>query len=311
MSVLLFFVDGLGLGTNDLQTNPFCQAKLSRTTELLGKKWVFSQDEPIFADNATMIPTDAGMGVFGRPQSATGQAAILTGRNIPSLVGTHYGPKPNQAIAELICQGTIFHHVAKARKSSALLTPYPQRYFDAIASGRRSYSTVPLAAADAGIPLLTADDLKAGDAVSPDFTGQGWHDHLGYDDIPTISLEDAGGRIAQLGKRHDFAFFEHWLSDYIGHRGTMAEATRHLERLDTVIGGIVDNWREEDGLLIICSDHGNLEDKSDRRHTTNPTPTILVGANHANLGARIESLADIAGIVQETLQLKNNQWLNN
>ncbi len=51
------------------------------------------------------MPTDATMGVDGRPQSATGQATILTGRNVPVLVGEHYGPKPNPAVAEIIQQG--------------------------------------------------------------------------------------------------------------------------------------------------------------------------------------------------------------
>jgi hypothetical protein len=87
------------------------------------------------------------MDMPGRPQSATGQATILTGRNVPELVGEHYGPKPNPAVAEVINAGNLFREVRNAGGSAALITPYPQGYFDAINSGKRLLSSVPMAAA--------------------------------------------------------------------------------------------------------------------------------------------------------------------
>ena len=37
----------------------------------------------------------------GAPQSATGQATLLTGRNVPAEIGYHYGPKPNPAVSAI------------------------------------------------------------------------------------------------------------------------------------------------------------------------------------------------------------------
>ncbi|MEW5988772.1 MAG: alkaline phosphatase family protein [Chloroflexota bacterium] len=302
--VLLFFLDGVGLGGADPAVNPFVTARLPHLTGLLGEGWYAQGRGRISAQRASLVPTDANLGVPGRPQSATGQATILTGRNVPQLIGEHYGPKPNPAVAAIIWQGTLFQEVVAAGGTAALLTPYPQGYFDSLDSGKRLLSAVPLAATAAGLSLMTADDLRNGRAVSPDFTGQGWHTYLGYPDVPVLSLSEAGRRIAKLAQEYHFSFFEHWPSDRPGHRGSLAQAAHHLEMLDEAIGGLLDTW-DDDGLLIITSDHGNIEEKDHRQHSYNPVPTILVGRGHAELADGIDNLADIAGIVRKALVIGN------
>jgi 2,3-bisphosphoglycerate-independent phosphoglycerate mutase len=301
--VHLFFMDGVGLGGTDSATNPFVSAQMPHLTALLGTGWYRRQKGRLATGRATLVATDACLGVDGRPQSATGQATILTGRNIPRQIGRHYGPKPDPIIAAAIEQGTLFHQVVAAGGQAALLTPYPAGYFEAINSGRRLYSAVPLAATSAGVALMTADDLDQGRAVSPDFTAAGWRTHLGYNDMPQLTLTQAGRQLARLAARYHFSFFEHWPSDHLGHRGSLAEAVAHLERIDTVLGGLLDAWDDEQGLLIITSDHGNIEEKDHRQHTLNPVPTILVGRDHNRLAAELHDLTDIAGVVQRSLGL--------
>lgn len=304
--VHILFLDGVGLGRPGPDENPFVRAAMPNLAGLLGEGWYLAGREPIYTPRASLISTDANLAVDGRPQSATGQATILTGRNVPRLVGEHYGPKPNTAVADVIRAGTLFHEVTAAGGQAALITPYPERYFEAIESGRRLLSAVPLAAVSAGLSLMGADDLRAGRAVSPDFTGAGWRDHLGYDDMPVLSPAEAGRRIAAVAAGYDFSFFEHWPSDQAGHRGTMAEAVTHLEVIDTVVGGLIEVWDEARGLLIITSDHGNLEEKGHRQHTRNPVPTILFGREHARQAAAIHDLTDIAGVVRDSLGLSSS-----
>ncbi|MCA9872951.1 MAG: hypothetical protein KC441_04835 [Anaerolineales bacterium] len=301
--VLIFFLDGVGLGEDDPARNPFATAVLPHLTALFGSQWYLASREAICTPAASLVPTDANLGLPGRPQSATGQAAILTGRNVPQLIGEHYGPKPNTAVADVIRQGSLFQEVVQAGGRAGLITPYPSGYFAAIDSGRRLLSSVPLAATCAGLPLLTAEDLRNGRAVSPDFTAQGWREHLGYPDMPLLSLAEAGRQIAAIAQTYNFSFFEHWPSDVRGHRGTLAEAVAHLETIDTVLGSLLQAWDTANGLLIVTSDHGNIEDKNSRSHTRNPVPTILAGANHAALAARIHDLTDIATAVRTALAL--------
>jgi hypothetical protein len=305
--VHIFFMDGVGLGDGDPDRNPFVRAALPHLTSLLGEGWYRrpedGQPPRITTGRATLVVTDARLGVAGRPQSATGQATILTGRNVPQIVGEHYGPKPNPAVSEVIRQGNLFQEVVAAGGRAALITPYPQGYFDAIDSGKRLLSSVPLAATSAGLPLMSADDLRAGRAISPDFTGQAWHTHLGYSDVPTYTLAEAGRQIATIAGDYSFSFFEHWPSDRTGHRGPMDQAVEHLSAIDEVLGGLFAAWDDRQGLLIITSDHGNIEEKDHRQHSLNPVPTILVGRDHERLGQMIYSLVDIAGAVRRFLGL--------
>ena len=56
----------------------------------------------------------------------------------------------------------------------------------------------------------------------------------------------------------------------------------HLEMIDAVLGGLLAAWDDENGLLILTSDHGNIEEKDQRQHTRNPVPTLLIGPDHAH-----------------------------
>lgn len=296
-------MDGVGLGAPDPAVNPFAAATLPQLDGLLGTGWWRRGNGRLTTGRATLIPTDATMGLPGRPQSATGQATILTGRNVPRLVGEHYGPKPNPAVAAVIEQGTLFHEVTAVGGRAALITPYPQGYFDAVERGKRLLSSVPLAATRAGLSLMTVEDLRNGRAVSPGFTGQAWRDHLGYDDVPILTLSEAGRQIAAIARAYQFSFFEHWPSDRSGHRGSLENAVHHLEMIDEALGGLLDAWDDENGLLVITSDHGNIEEKDHRQHTRNPVPTILVGRGHAELAEQIRDLSDIAAVVRQALAL--------
>jgi 2,3-bisphosphoglycerate-independent phosphoglycerate mutase len=299
--VHIFFMDGVGLGEDDPATNPFVRARLPALTAVLGEKWFLRTRGRITTERVSLVATDATLGMPGRPQSATGQATILTGHNVPQIVGEHYGPKPNAAVAAVVRENNLFKEVVATGGTAALLTPYPQGYFDGIESGRRLFSSVPLAASSAGLPLMTAADLRAGRAVSPDFTAVGWREHLGYHDIPLLSPVEAGRQIAALAQQYTFSFFEHWPSDRAGHRGSLEEAIQHLELLDTVLGSLIAAWDDTAGLLIITSDHGNIEEKNHRQHSLNPVPTLLVGPHHAELAAQIHDLTDIAAIVRQAL----------
>ena len=303
--VHIFFLDGVGLGTTDAEVNPFASAQMPHVAALLGREdWYVAGNGVLSSDRATLAPADATLSVPGRPQSATGQATILSGRNVPLLVGEHYGPKPNGAVANVIQQGTLFDEVAAAGGRAALITPYPQGYFDSINSGKRLYSAVPLAVTNAGWSLFTYDDLRHGRAVSPNFTNEGWRDFLGHDDIEIMTSFDAGKRIAAIAGGYDLSFFEHWPSDRSGHRGPLSDAVRHLERIDEAIGGLLAGWPDERGVLIITSDHGNIEEKNHRQHTRNPVPAIIVGKDHQELAEQIVDLADIAAVVRSVLNLE-------
>src|ERR671938_545563 len=93
MSVLLIFVDGLGIGV--------------------------------------LARTDARLGVEGRPQSASGQTTILTGVNAPARLGYHKQGFPNEAMREIIREHSIFLQLARARIGpNTFANAYTPRFFN-------------------------------------------------------------------------------------------------------------------------------------------------------------------------------------
>jgi len=300
MKLLFLFLDGIGLGENDPEINPFVRANMPTLKSLLGGRTLTYHAAPYEGERATLVAADASLGVDGLPQSATGQAVLLTGKNVPAKIGYHYGPKPDKATAGHLGQ-TVFSILKQAGKSAALLNAYPPRYFDGIDSGKKLYSSIPLAVTNAGYPLFTKNDYYAGNAISADFTGAGWHSFLGFADAPLMQERIAGHKLASLAQLYDFSFFEYWASDYAGHKQDMTAAVNLLESFDNVLGGLLEKWDDEQGLILLTSDHGNMEDISTRKHTPNAVPILVMGKSTARKKFTHE-LKDLTGIAPRILE---------
>ncbi len=304
MKTLFLFLDGIGLGADNPETNPFVRANMPHLEYLLGGKKLTGSAAPFENEHLSLKAADPNLGVKGLPQSATGQAVLLTGINIPAELGYHYGPKPNPEVAQYLDGGTLFSKTVKAGKKTALLNAYPPRYFDGIDSGKRLYSSIPLALTNAGIPLFTDKDYYEGNALSADFTGEGWREFLGISDSPLFEPEVAGKKLGELASQYDFSFFEYWASDYAGHKQDMPWAIRQLETFDSVLKGLLEAWQAEEGLIVLTSDHGNMEDLSTRKHTAAQVPLIIFGNSNARRDfAEITQLSEIAPAISKYLQL--------
>lgn len=296
MKILFLFLDGIGLGEDNPETNPFLRANMPYIESLLGGKKMTKSAAPFEGDMISLKAVDPNLGVKGLPQSATGQAVLLTGINIPAELGYHYGPKPNPEVAQYLNGHTIFSRTVNAGKKAALLNAYPPRYFDGIDSGKRLYSSIPLALTNAGIPLFTEKDYYAGAALAADFTGQGWHDFLGIPEAPVFDPETAGSKLAALASQYDFSFFEYWASDYAGHKQDMPWAVKQLETFDGVLKGLLADWDLNTDLILLTSDHGNMEDLGTRKHTAAHVPLLLFGSK-TNRDA-FENVSDLTGIAR-------------
>ena len=132
-----------------------------------------------------------------------------------------------------------FRGYAQEIKKSALLNAFPPRYFSGIESGKRLYSSIPLAYTSAGYPLFTQEDFFAGRALSADFTGHGWRSMLKIAEAPIMSAREAGEKLAGLAQGYDFSMFEYWASDYAGHKQDMDWAVEQMEVFDGVLEGLI------------------------------------------------------------------------
>jgi hypothetical protein len=291
--VILLFLDGVGLGDDDPAYNPLAARAYPTLERLLDRQPIVHSTGHTSTAWAELIPTDAQLGVPGRPQSATGQAALLTGLNAPQRLGEHYGPRPDARVRAIVDEGNVFCRLADQGLRATFCNAYPQGYFDAVDRGKRLLSVLPYAATSAGQALADHDELRAGRALAADFTNEGWRSHLGYTDMPVYSPEQAGALLWDIAAQYSFTLFEHWQTDLLGHRGDLAAAIENFRVFDGFLAGLLDAADLDHTLILITSDHGNVEDCRHGKHTENPAVTIAIGAGRSQVAAQIRALTDI------------------
>lgn len=280
--VVILFLDGLGLG-EDHSTNPLAQVPMPFLQHVLRGRRLVRREAGYHGPEATLLALDPGLDVPGTPQSATGQATLLRGEPVMRLLGYHYGPKPNPDVAAFLQTGTLFHRLQEGNHGVDYVNAFPPRYFRSLASGRRLPGAIAMAARFAGLPLHTREDLLAGRALAADFTQRIWRTHLNDPEVPEISPEEAGKRLARLARERGVVFLEHWFTDWAGHRRDAAWAEALLRDLDRLLAGLLSHLPQE-SLVLVVSDHGNLEDLGTRHHTRNPVPLLLLGPEHLRRG---------------------------
>ena len=287
--VTFVFVDGVGLGEGTA-ANPFAYLALQNIERLAGQqRW--TTDAGIVAEPAHLFrPIDATLGMEGLPQSGTGQATLFTGVNCAERAGRHFGPYPHSTSKPVIAEHSMFARLHTAGRTGAFANAYPDRFFR-YAEGRNRWTVTSLCCIEAGIPLRREADLRAGDALAADLTAAAWPEQLGID-VPVISEADAGRRLADLSRSSDVTLFEYYFSDKAGHSQDADHAAAVLRALDAFFGGLLDALDLDRDLLVVTSDHGNLEDLSTKTHTRNPVPLVALGAGADRL-ATVETLTDL------------------
>ena len=206
---------------------------------------------------------------------------------------------------DILDEAGIFSRLHAAGQATAFVNAYPQGYFDAVKRGKRLLSAIPYAARRGGLKLRTWREMVAEHALSANFTGQGWRTQLGYPDVPLYSPQEAGAQFWRLAQPARFAFFEHWQTDFLGHYRDFRGAIENFERIDGFLAGLLDVMDWQETLLIVASDHGNVEDCTIRKHTENQALTVLVGAHATAYAQRVQRLDDFADVIADFLDEKN------
>lgn len=289
-SLLLFFIDGLGIGTR----GPHNPLDGLVDAEPLA---IFQNEPTLLPFDGVVAPTDACLGVTGRPQSASGQTTILTGVNAAAAIGSHKQGFPNQPLLDIIRDQSIFLQLKRSGVGSiTFANTYTKQFFE---RRPRWISATTASVEAAGLRFNLVEDLKADRAVYHDFTNAALIERGETVDLRTP--EEAGNVLANIVKANRFTLYEHFLTDKIGHAQDHAEAQRLLPMLARLIRSLLSKLNLEESTVILTSDHGNIEDLSARNHTLNPVPTIVWGKHRKSIAARVRSLTDITPTIVEVL----------
>lgn len=310
MRVLLIFLDGVGIGGSDPDVNPLMRARLDTLVSLIGIKEALATPQKHQTARATLLPLDTSLGVAGLPQSGTGQAALFTGINAPADFGRHFGPWVPTALRARLAKENILTRVVEAGRAAAFANAYPEELFRESTEPRNQGRTKgpvadplragpPIAAMGAGLLNRHTDHLMRGEAVASEITNDGWRKHLNRTQLPVISAAEAGRNLGRIASQHDLTLFAHYSTDYIGHSGHMWEAVEALQKIDDFIAGVAASITE-DVLVLIASDHGNIEDIT-AGHTLNPALSLSFGNGHRDATDGMTSLVDVAPRILDLL----------
>jgi 2,3-bisphosphoglycerate-independent phosphoglycerate mutase len=292
LHVVFLFLDGVGIGKKDPDVNPFFRAKLPALNLLCGGVWPHTPFNRISSEYAEVIGVNATLGIPGLPQSGTNQTAIFTGVNGARKFGRHFGPHPPSVLRSIIAKRNIFFQLKEAGKSVVFANAFPQRFFDYIQTGSGRLTATTLSCVLAGVPLLTVKELQRGEGISSDFIRNQWQE-LGHKDVVPITPVQAGSHLANIAAKYNFTLFEYWLTDHAGHAQKMPNAVEVLERFDSFLSGFLKSFDPGNTLLLIVSDHGNIEDLSTKSHTRNRVPCIIAGNDRHKIVSRIKTLTHI------------------
>lgn len=251
----------------------------------------------ILADQGlTLCALDACLGVPGLPQSATGQTALFTGLNAPALVGDHITAYPTEPLRQLIAEHSVLKQVAEAGGRVLFANAHSERFWQMIRDKKRRLGASTLTALAANAPIPTLSELVEGRAVLWDITHEIASTYLGYE-LPKVSPQEAGARLALLASEYDLVLYESFLTDLAGH--CRIEPEWVLTRLDAFLGAVLAHCTDET-TLVLCSDHGNLEDCTTKTHTANPVPLLAVGPA-ASCFRHASAITDVAPAILASL----------
>lgn len=292
MGAILIFIDGLGLGSTDKTVNP-C---MDQSIEALH---VHAASAAEAWNGGLLVKADACLGVDGLPQSASGQTSLLTGINGPALLGRHLPAFPNDALREAIREHSLLKRTREAGFRTVFLNAFRPRFFDLPMDVRWRMSTTTVATLSAGLSFFSTHDLVKGRTLYHDFTNEELV-RRGFQ-LPLFSPEEAAQVLVDAAADYDFIMYEHFKTDKAGHSQDMGRTLKSLSDLDRFIKAVVRGVDLDRHLIVVTSDHGNVEDLSVKTHTRNDVPALLWGKGKENAAGKIKAITDIPRTLLEAL----------
>lgn len=287
---ILVFIDGLGWGVPDPAVNPLygyggelfrLPARRDAVLPLSGGGWA--------------RPIDAVLDVPGVPQSATGQSTLLSGVNCQQLLGKHLTGFPNEKLRAVLLEHSILKTLTDAGHDARFLNAFRPRFWGLSRERQLTLSATTVTNLAADLPFFTLDDIREGRSIYQEFTNTELRER-GFD-LEPMTPADAGRVLARASRELDFVLYEYFQSDKAGHSGDFDRCCGELRMLDAFMTALFDELKDDltaGTLVLITSDHGNIEDATTRRHTTNPVPLMGWGDRAQEFLESVERLDQVS-----------------
>lgn len=294
MRLLYIFIDGIGFGKSNPDSNPFSKFASNSLISLGG--------------GINTVPgmyiseIDAHQGIKGLPQSATGQTSLWTGINGSKMMGHHKTGFPGPTLIDVIQKHSIIRKFRDNGLLATLINAYSQKYIERLEKHPRFKSASTQVQLAAGLALKNLQDLAQGNALYMDLTHEIMHNFYPHlkQSFPLKTARQAGIDLVRMLKDYDLLIYEYFLSDKAGHKRDWRMAKWIIENLEQFIAGITSRLNPAEDLLLISSDHGNLENLDTKTHTHNPVPLIAFGKYADLFHSQCKTLTDIPNLIYKT-----------
>lgn len=296
MSVVFLFIDGVGLGQAK-DSNPFYNTVYPGFSAMAGKQSFTQKAQEVTETLHLFKSVDANLGVEGLPQSGTGQTALFSGKNASKEIGKHFGPFPHSGIRHLLKKQSLFLKAQQLGKSCQFINAYPDIFFKKVQeTGRWSCTT--LMTKNADLRLNETKDVKNERALTAELTQKAWQEKLNID-VPEISPGQAANRLLERSNDTDLLLHEYYLTDKAGHSQKLKTADQYLSDYSKFLQQLIDQ-ANKDTTIVLCSDHGNIEDLSTKTHSRNKVPLFAYGKGARNF-EQASSIMDVTPGIIKTL----------
>jgi len=209
------------------------------------------------------------MGVPGLPQSATGHTTLYTGINTPKLLGKHLTGFPNKELRQLLHKHSLFVRLVNIGYKCKFINAFRPIFF----TTPEIFSNLPMSATTemnkyAGYEFSNFHDIQHEKALYHDYSNDE-NRKKGFD-LPYFSADKAGEILVRESDNYDLILYEYFLTDFAGHAQNLNRSIEEIRKVENLILAVLTHMNSENTILVVVSDHGNIEDVRTKSHTTNP-----------------------------------------
>ena len=129
--------------------------------------------------------------------------------------------------------------------------------------------------------------------------------------MPIFSPEEAADILAKTVDAYDFILYEYFQTDKVGHKQDMSLAIAEINKLSRFVFRLLTKVDLKNTLIMLTSDHGNIEDISTKSHTRNLAMTFVWGPHNKTISDKLKSITDVAPVILEFLgELTQQEYIN-
>ncbi len=288
--MILFFLDGVGMGVDDPTYNPCCYSETG----------IFHVKNQNLPRGGKKYSLDAQLNIPGLPQSATGQTTLYTGVNAAKMIGKHLYGFPNQDLRNILHKHSIFVNLVKKGFKCKFINAFRPVFF----TTPEIFNNLHLSATTemnkyAGLTFSNLKDIKLEKALYHDYTNRELR-NKGFN-LPLYRADIAAEILVKECEKYDMILYEYFLTDFAGHACDLNRAIAEIKKVEELIVALLNKVNLENTILITVSDHGNIEDLRTKSHTKNPVFLAIWGNSSAGQTQIFRSLLDIFPFIYERI----------